>query len=94
MQDTAIRAASYLVVDLRGNGGGGDDYGRRLAEQIYGQDFVAAVIGPRDHDSSGCPAVFRASSGNIAAMSAAAIKFQQAGDAVGLYQRANDACGK
>jgi hypothetical protein len=86
VQNTAIRAAPYLVVDLRGNGGGDDDYGRTLAEQIYGRDFVTAVIGPRDYESGGCPAVFRASSDNIAAMSAAATEFQQAGDAAGFTE--------
>jgi hypothetical protein len=85
-QNTAIRAASYLVVDLRGNGGGDDDFGRTLAEQICGRDFVTTVIGPRDSDGGGCPATFRASSDNIAAMSAAATTFQQVGDSVGFTE--------
>lgn len=62
--EAALRDAPYLVVDLRGNGGGDDTYGRRLADVIYGAAYVSAVLGAQN-SASGCAETYRASPGNI-----------------------------
>ena len=81
-EEAHIRSASYVVVDLRGNDGGADSYGRALAEQIYGPDFVQARLGPKEYDTGGCQEVFRASADNILAIGLSATEFQKAGDAI------------
>jgi hypothetical protein len=75
----AIRAAPYVVVDLRGNGGGADTYGRALAEVIYGPAAVLAALGPAG--AAGCDEVFRASPENIAATAKDADLFRRRGEA-------------
>jgi hypothetical protein len=80
-QAGAIRAAPFVVVDLRGDGGGDDNYARALAEAMYGGAQVANVLGPVD--GGRCPSVYRASKGNIAAMAREAEDFEKAGDVTG-----------
>jgi hypothetical protein len=63
---STVRAARYVVVDLRGNGGGNDLYGRLLANLIYGDTHVAAVLGPMPDDAATCKSAWRASPGNLA----------------------------
>ena len=65
-----VRAARYVVVDLRGNGGGNDLYGRMLANQLYGDAHAAAVLGPMPDDSASCQEAWRASPDNLAALEA------------------------
>jgi hypothetical protein len=87
-QSDRIRAARFVVVDLRGNGGGDDNYGRMLAEALYGPGYVEAVLGQREN-SGDCASVFRASSGNIEAIAKLAEQFASSGDQVGARQYAN-----
>lgn len=39
-----LRAARFVVVDLRGNGGGSSIYSERIAETLYGEQRTAAVL--------------------------------------------------
>ncbi|MGH6877300.1 MAG: S41 family peptidase [Rhizomicrobium sp.] len=78
-QTTRLRKAAYVVVDLRGNGGGDDAYGRALAEVLYGRDYVAAILGPKE-DQGGCVEAFRASNGNIEALTQSAQELGAEGD--------------
>jgi hypothetical protein len=82
-QSAELRAAPYVVVDVRGNSGGDDHYARELAEVIYGAPFVDAKLGPDSAAGGGCDSVFRASAGNIRTISADAERFRKAGDAHG-----------
>lgn len=75
-----LQAAPYVVVDLRGNAGGSDSYGRALADVLYGPAHAEAVLGPPEEESP-CPEAWRASPENIAADEAAEKKFAAAGDA-------------
>ena len=74
-----VRSAPFVVIDLRGNGGGNDNFGRRLAEVLYGADHVRAVLGPGEQQG-GCQSVFRASEGNIRASVEALEEFRRRGD--------------
>jgi hypothetical protein len=76
----AIRAARYVVIDLRGNGGGNDLYGRTLANALYGDAHAASVLGPMPTDG-GCKSAWRASPDNLAAMEAWLAERTQAGEA-------------
>jgi hypothetical protein len=78
-----LRAAPYVVFDVRGNGGGGDHYARELAEAIYGMAYVEAKLGPADSAGGGCDSAFRATEGNIRSISADAERFRKTGDAEG-----------
>lgn len=53
-----LRAAPFVVFDVRGNGGGASDIGAQLAAVLYGEDAV-----PKDE---ACPAAWRASAANLA----------------------------
>ena len=87
---TEIRAAPYVVVDVRGNGGGQDRYGRALAEAIYGTPYVEARLGPGDAANGSCDEVYRATADNIRSVSAAGDEHAKAGDeaAAAGYARA------
>lgn len=76
----AIRAARYVVIDLRGNGGGNDLYGRMLANALYGDAHAASVLGPMP-TGDGCKSAWRASPDNLAAMEARLAERTQAGEA-------------
>ena len=82
-EQTQIRAAPYVVVDLRGNGGGDDSYGRRLAQELYGTAYVDAILGPGVFAAGSCHEVYRASPQNIVALSEAAQVFRRTGDMIG-----------
>jgi len=84
-----IRAAPYVVLDLRGDGGGDDQYGRALANKLYGPDYVASVLGPAGGESGACEDVFRASSGNIEAAATAARTLGEAGDTAAAKEAAS-----
>lgn len=86
-----LRAAPYVVVDLRGNGGGDDAYARELAEGLYGPQYVTSILGPPENESGGCRSVYRASAGNIEASEQLAAAMEKRGDVVGAagYREAN-----
>jgi hypothetical protein len=79
-QAATLRNAAYVVIDLRGNGGGADTYGRLLADALYGDVHVRAILGPPDTDTLACPSAWRASPGNISATAAEADVFAKAGE--------------
>ncbi len=81
-----LRAAPYVVVDVRGNGGGDDRYARDLAAAIYGAAYVDATLGAQDASGGGCDSVFRASDGNIRTIAADADRFRKQGDAAGAAE--------
>ncbi|MEQ7874303.1 S41 family peptidase [Sphingomonas sp. ASV193] len=60
-----LRAAPFVVVDVRGNGGGSSTYATRIADALLGNAYVDARLGASD-DSDSCADVWRASPGNIA----------------------------
>jgi len=39
-----LRRASWVIFDLRGNGGGNSDYGRRLVEALFGKKYMAYCL--------------------------------------------------
>jgi hypothetical protein len=53
-QKEALRAARYVVLDLRGNGGGSALVGHDIALALFGREAVEARMGP---DAGGDPAV-------------------------------------
>lgn len=77
-----LRAAPYVVVDLRGNGGGDSAYGRALAADLYGRAHVDSILGP-NATGHRCSEVWRASPANIAAVEASARAFEAQGDIAG-----------
>jgi len=83
-QQEQLRNAPYVVVDLRGNGGGDDDYGRQLADVLYGHDFAVSHIG--EGGDVGCVPVWRASPENIRAVDAQAQVFAQTGEKAGAKE--------
>lgn len=76
-----IRGSAFVVVDLRGNGGGNDNYGVALAEALMGAAYVTDVLGAQS--GGDCETVFRASAENQAALTKAAANFARTGDAAG-----------
>jgi hypothetical protein len=82
----AMRAARYVVIDLRGNGGGNDLYGRLLANILYGDAYTAAVLGPMPGGDGECKSTWRASADNLAAMGALLAERTQAGETARLPQ--------
>jgi hypothetical protein len=65
-QAGAIRTAPFVVLDLRGNGGGSSILGDEIAAAILGSDYVSAIEGPPVTDCGG--EVFRVSADNIRAL--------------------------
>lgn len=59
-----FRSAPFVVLDVRGNGGGSSIYGSRIAEAILGKAYVKAMLG--DDAAQECDDVWRASPDNIA----------------------------
>lgn len=53
-----LRAAPFVVFDVRGNGGGASDIGNQLASILYGDDFLPAT--------TQCPTTWRVSADNRA----------------------------
>ena len=84
-QQEQLRAAPYVVVDVRGNGGGDDDYARKLADILYGEDYTAAHIG-KGGDDPACRPVWRASAENIKAVDAQAKVFAESGETAGAKE--------
>jgi Peptidase family S41 len=84
-QADKVRTSPLLVIDLRGNGGGNDNYGRMLAAALYGAGYVESVLGPSDNASS-CADVFRASPQNIVAIGELGRQFRSHGDVAGAEE--------
>lgn len=59
-----MRRAPYVVLDLRGNGGGSSQFGMKIAEALLGETHVAAKAGLEQ--DGGCSAAWRVSKRNIA----------------------------
>jgi hypothetical protein len=59
-----IRAAPYVVLDLRGNGGGNSRFGRDIASALLGQQYVEAVGGGSEGGEA-CSKVWRVSDRNL-----------------------------
>lgn len=59
-QAAAMRAARFVVLDLRGNGGGNSLYGDQIAEALLGADFVR-----QSSAQSECNTVWRLSDRNL-----------------------------
>jgi hypothetical protein len=65
-QELALRAAAFVLLDLRGNGGGSSEVGRELARSLMGSDAVNARLGSdADSQCGGPDGAWRASRGNI-----------------------------
>jgi Peptidase family S41 len=62
-QAEAMRKARFVVLDMRGNGGGSSVYGDQIARAVMGVDFVDSMLGPSNGD---CGEAWRVSDGNIA----------------------------
>lgn len=63
-KQAALRAAPYVVLDLRGNGGGSSHWSELMAQILWGDDWMSA------HAEAGTEAVeWRASDGNIGQIS-------------------------
>ncbi|MEI9928600.1 MAG: hypothetical protein WDN44_13995 [Sphingomonas sp.] len=76
-QQTALRAAPMVVLDLRGNGGGNSDYADRIAAALVGEARAKAAW-PEIH---GCTGPFwRATAGNLPAVESAAARSKAQGD--------------
>ncbi|NEX92016.1 S41 family peptidase [Caulobacter sp. 17J65-9] len=60
-----IRTAPIVVLDLRGNGGGSSAFGVELASALTGEAYVARNLKAEAGD---CPALWRATSGNLEAV--------------------------
>jgi Peptidase family S41 len=65
-QKTALREAPFVVLDLRGNGGGSSLMGRQIAASLLGAAAADARLGPATEAACGGPdGTWRASEGNI-----------------------------
>jgi Peptidase family S41 len=84
-QQEKLRNAAYVVVDVRGNGGGDDDFGRKLANILYGDAYAVAHIG-QGGDDAACQPVWRASPENIRAVDAEAQVFAKTGETMGARE--------
>jgi hypothetical protein len=62
-QKTALRDAPFVVLDMRGNGGGSSSFGRQIAASLLGPAAVDARLGPEG--GSACEEAWRASESNI-----------------------------
>ena len=57
-----LRSARFIVLDLRGNGGGSSIFGDQIARSLMGAGYVDPIIGTSGED---CDSVWRTSDGNI-----------------------------
>ncbi len=57
-----LRKAKFVVLDMRGNGGGSSTFGDQIARALLGDDYVSRALGPVNSD---CGDVWRVSEGNI-----------------------------
>jgi Peptidase family S41 len=64
-QKAALRAVPFVVLDLRGNGGGSSLMGRDIAASLMGAAVVDARLGSMLENCGGPDGAWRASEGNI-----------------------------
>ena len=65
-QKDTLRRAPFVVVDLRGNGGGSSEVGREIANSLMGQPFVDARLGiDSQSNCGGADGAWRTSEDNI-----------------------------
>jgi hypothetical protein len=65
-QKVALREAAYVVLDLRGNGGGSSPMGRQIAASLLGEAATDARLGSQTEAAcGGLDGTWRASQGNI-----------------------------
>ena len=64
-QKAVLRDAPFVVLDLRGNGGGSSLYGRQIATSLLGSAAVNALLDPEGKPGCGAEGAWRASEGNI-----------------------------
>ena len=57
-----LRKAKFVVLDMRGNGGGSSAFGEQIARALMGDDYVSRALGPATND---CGDVWRVSEDNI-----------------------------
>lgn len=57
-----LRKAKFVVLDMRGNGGGSSTFGEQIARALMGDDYVSRALGPANND---CGDVWRTSEDNI-----------------------------
>ncbi|HEY3813912.1 MAG TPA: S41 family peptidase [Caulobacteraceae bacterium] len=63
-QADALRAAPWVVLDVRGNGGGSSEFGTQIANILYGKPYVVQVVGDEESVSD-CDGAWRVSPGNL-----------------------------
>lgn len=81
-----LRAAPFVVLDMRGNGGGNSSYGDQIAAALFGQARLEAV--QQAQGGEGCTSVWRVSERNLAQMRAYRERFaESAPDFVGFIER-------
>jgi hypothetical protein len=61
----ALRRAPFVVLDLRGNGGGNSGYGRLIADALLGAPYVSARLGAVASPAAACGKVWRLSPRNF-----------------------------
>lgn len=59
-----LKAAPYLVLDLRGNGGGNSLFGHQIAQALLGDGYVDAVAAGEEGED-GCGKAWRVSERNL-----------------------------
>jgi hypothetical protein len=64
-QAPAIKAAPYVVLDLRGNGGGNSRFGRSIAEALLGPGYVKAIVSGEAAGGENCSKAWRISDRNL-----------------------------
>jgi hypothetical protein len=64
-QAPAIKAAPYVVLDMRGNGGGNSRFGRSIAEALLGTNYVKAVVSGEAPGGGNCSKAWRISDRNL-----------------------------
>jgi hypothetical protein len=64
-QKSVLREARFVVLDLRGNGGGSSELGRQIAAALLGDGAVTARLGALNTGDCGDTEVFRATPGNL-----------------------------
>lgn len=61
-----LHAAQFVVLDMRGNGGGSSVYGRQIAVELLGKPYVEKVLGSLDTPgATPCDSVWRATPDNL-----------------------------
>jgi hypothetical protein len=62
----AMRAAPFVVLDVRGNGGGASAYGREIAVALFGKDYVETTLGRLNAtEDDPCSSVWRVTPDNV-----------------------------